>query len=286
MWAVCNGGEDMIFVTLNLCVKARKAVQLNVKACVKTVFDCVLCRNTTAVDWSPLVICKQALPLAVCLAQCQEVSQRHWIWFTQRSPKGTVFRFFSLLHHFCIINLYIVIFDTSSCAVQCTEIETLSSSFVVNALLSLMVLFCRFFGCGLPFPAKLEGCRVLDLGSGSGRDCYAFSKLVGPSGRVTGIDMTEELVITHACTHTCLTLDFCALYSFYSSLLRLLCLVSTLSITNRSLAIRSPTSPLSRGTWRSSVKLAYRMTQWMLCCRFKASLWDLRSASELCGLLL
>ncbi|XP_018542734.1 arsenite methyltransferase [Lates calcarifer] len=52
----------------------------------------------------------------------------------------------------------------------------------------------RFFGCGLPFPAKLEGCRVLDLGSGSGRDCYAFSKLVGPSGRVTGIDMTEELI--------------------------------------------------------------------------------------------
>ncbi|XP_030599416.1 arsenite methyltransferase-like isoform X2 [Archocentrus centrarchus] len=51
----------------------------------------------------------------------------------------------------------------------------------------------RFFGCGLPFPAKLEGCRVLDLGSGSGRDCYAFSKLVGPNGHVTGIDMTEDL---------------------------------------------------------------------------------------------
>lgn len=54
----------------------------------------------------------------------------------------------------------------------------------------------RFFGCGLPFPAKLEGCRVLDLGSGSGRDCYAFSKLVGPDGHVTGVDMTEELVMT------------------------------------------------------------------------------------------
>ncbi|KAG7479746.1 hypothetical protein JOB18_034070 [Solea senegalensis] len=52
----------------------------------------------------------------------------------------------------------------------------------------------RFFGCGLPFPAKLEGCRVLDLGSGSGRDCYAFSKLVGENGHVTGLDMTEELV--------------------------------------------------------------------------------------------
>ncbi|XP_029965090.1 arsenite methyltransferase [Salarias fasciatus] len=52
----------------------------------------------------------------------------------------------------------------------------------------------RFFGCGLPFPAKLAGCSVLDLGSGSGRDCYAFSKLVGPNGHVTGLDMTEELI--------------------------------------------------------------------------------------------
>ncbi|XP_029922913.1 arsenite methyltransferase isoform X2 [Myripristis murdjan] len=52
----------------------------------------------------------------------------------------------------------------------------------------------RFFGCGLPVPAKVEGCRVLDLGSGSGRDCYAFSKLVGQKGHVTGIDMAEEMI--------------------------------------------------------------------------------------------
>ncbi|CAN9511611.1 unnamed protein product [Ophioblennius macclurei] len=52
----------------------------------------------------------------------------------------------------------------------------------------------RFFGCGLPFPAKLAGCSILDLGSGSGRDCFAFSKLVGPNGHVTGLDMTEELL--------------------------------------------------------------------------------------------
>nr|ACO09936.1 Arsenite methyltransferase [Osmerus mordax] len=53
----------------------------------------------------------------------------------------------------------------------------------------------RFFGCGLPVPEKLEGCRILDLGSGSGRDCYALSKLVGESGHVTGIDMTENLIL-------------------------------------------------------------------------------------------
>ncbi|WP_031435552.1 methyltransferase domain-containing protein [Methylomarinum vadi] len=50
----------------------------------------------------------------------------------------------------------------------------------------------RFYGCGSPLPPALEGCTVLDLGCGSGRDCYLLSKLVGESGRVIGIDMTEE----------------------------------------------------------------------------------------------
>lgn len=50
----------------------------------------------------------------------------------------------------------------------------------------------RFYGCGSPIPPALEGATVLDLGSGSGRDCYVLSKLVGRSGRVIGVDMTEE----------------------------------------------------------------------------------------------
>ncbi|PJZ46675.1 methyltransferase domain-containing protein [Leptospira brenneri] len=50
----------------------------------------------------------------------------------------------------------------------------------------------KFYGCGSPFPPLLEGRIVLDLGSGSGRDVYLLSKLVGQSGRVIGIDMTEE----------------------------------------------------------------------------------------------
>ncbi|XP_075072333.1 arsenite methyltransferase-like isoform X2 [Mixophyes fleayi] len=33
---------------------------------------------------------------------------------------------------------------------------------------------------------------MLDLGSGSGRDCFMLSKLVGPKGHVTGVDMTDE----------------------------------------------------------------------------------------------
>jgi arsenite methyltransferase len=50
----------------------------------------------------------------------------------------------------------------------------------------------RFYGCGSPLPASLDGVTVLDLGCGSGRDCYVLSKLVGPSGRVIGVDMTDE----------------------------------------------------------------------------------------------
>ena len=49
----------------------------------------------------------------------------------------------------------------------------------------------RFYGCGSPLPAALEGCTVLDLGCGTGRDCFLASKLVGPEGKVIGVDMTQ-----------------------------------------------------------------------------------------------
>jgi ubiquinone/menaquinone biosynthesis C-methylase UbiE len=50
----------------------------------------------------------------------------------------------------------------------------------------------RYYGCGLVAPLKLEGCRVLDLGCGTGRDVYALAQLVGASGEVVGVDMTDE----------------------------------------------------------------------------------------------
>ncbi|MGC8536361.1 MAG: methyltransferase domain-containing protein [Rhizomicrobium sp.] len=49
----------------------------------------------------------------------------------------------------------------------------------------------RFYGCGSPIPPALWGAHVLDLGCGSGRDCYVLSQLVGPLGHVIGVDMTE-----------------------------------------------------------------------------------------------
>lgn len=50
----------------------------------------------------------------------------------------------------------------------------------------------RFYGCGSPIPPALEGMTVLDLGCGTGRDVYVLSKLVGPTGKVIGVDMTPE----------------------------------------------------------------------------------------------
>ncbi|WP_415878820.1 methyltransferase domain-containing protein [Methylomonas sp. TEB] len=50
----------------------------------------------------------------------------------------------------------------------------------------------RFYGCGSPLPPALTGKTVLDLGCGTGRDCYLLSKLVGATGRVIGVDMTPE----------------------------------------------------------------------------------------------
>ncbi len=50
----------------------------------------------------------------------------------------------------------------------------------------------RYYGCGLLAPLALEGARILDLGSGSGRDAYALAQLAGPDGSVVGVDMTRE----------------------------------------------------------------------------------------------
>ncbi len=50
----------------------------------------------------------------------------------------------------------------------------------------------RYYGCGSPIPDRMEGCTVLDLGCGTGRDVYVVSKLVGENGRVIGVDMNDD----------------------------------------------------------------------------------------------
>lgn len=53
-----------------------------------------------------------------------------------------------------------------------------------------------FAGVANPFSlGRLEpGERVLDLGSGAGTDSLIAAQMVGPEGRVTGIDMTPEML--------------------------------------------------------------------------------------------
>jgi SAM-dependent methyltransferase len=58
----------------------------------------------------------------------------------------------------------------------------------------------RYYGCGLIAPARLEGARVLDLGSGAGQDAYVLAQLVGERGAVVGVDATPEQ-LAHARAH-------------------------------------------------------------------------------------
>lgn len=50
------------------------------------------------------------------------------------------------------------------------------------------------YGCGNPSQYVREGETVLDLGSGSGKACYIISQVVGPRGRVIGVDFNEEML--------------------------------------------------------------------------------------------
>ena len=65
------------------------------------------------------------------------------------------------------------------------ELDQLPEEAVVNS-----------FGCGNPlaFSGVNTGDTVLDLGAGAGIDLILAAERVGPSGRVIGVDMTEEML--------------------------------------------------------------------------------------------
>ena len=52
----------------------------------------------------------------------------------------------------------------------------------------------RDYGCGDPSKYLREGETVLDLGSGTGKICFIAAQIVGPRGKVIGIDMTDEML--------------------------------------------------------------------------------------------
>ena len=63
-------------------------------------------------------------------------------------------------------------------------------------------------GCGIPtdFAGIREGDQVLDLGSGAGNDCFVARAIVGETGMVTGLDMTEPMIMK--ARQNCLKLGF------------------------------------------------------------------------------
>ncbi|MGZ8496773.1 MAG: methyltransferase domain-containing protein, partial [Candidatus Binatia bacterium] len=52
----------------------------------------------------------------------------------------------------------------------------------------------RDYGCGDPSRYIRPGETVLDLGSGSGKACYIISQIVGPSGKVIGVDINPPML--------------------------------------------------------------------------------------------
>jgi ubiquinone/menaquinone biosynthesis C-methylase UbiE len=83
---------------------------------------------------------------------------------------------------------------SSSCCCSAPDLTTFSDSYEnragynPDADLSL--------GCGIPtdYAGINEGDHVLDLGSGAGNDCFVARALVGESGKVTGLDLTKQMV--------------------------------------------------------------------------------------------
>ncbi len=80
--------------------------------------------------------------------------------------------------------------QTDAC---CTDAHM--PDFVKKALINVHdEVLMKYYGCGLILPEHLAGKTILDLGCGAGRDCYVLAQLVGETGKVIGIDMTDEQI--------------------------------------------------------------------------------------------
>lgn len=84
-----------------------------------------------------------------------------------------------------------------SCSCGCNNAEIISKSIgYSDEEINLVPEANLGLGCGNPIAlGKIkEGDVVLDLGSGAGFDAFLAAKRVGDSGKVIGVDMTEEMI--------------------------------------------------------------------------------------------
>lgn len=76
----------------------------------------------------------------------------------------------------------------------CCDVQTMQEHASVAALIPAIARD-RYFGCGSPIPndrTALQGLTAVDLGCGSGVDAMILRYYLGPTGRMIGIDMTDE----------------------------------------------------------------------------------------------
>jgi len=79
-----------------------------------------------------------------------------------------------------------------------TETDPAQIGYSNDAITGLDDVAQTSLGCGNPLglEAVRPGDVVLDLGSGTGLDCFLAAKATGDAGRVIGVDMTPEMIQT------------------------------------------------------------------------------------------
>jgi SAM-dependent methyltransferase len=86
--------------------------------------------------------------------------------------------------------------SAACCGVGCCEPENVVFSEDYTRLKGYNPDADLGLGCGLPtqFAGLKQGDTVVDLGSGAGNDCFVARAEVGESGRVIGLDFTDEMI--------------------------------------------------------------------------------------------
>ncbi|NPV75669.1 MAG: arsenite methyltransferase [Anaerolineae bacterium] len=85
----------------------------------------------------------------------------------------------------------------SSCCQEQVDSNPFQPEFTADELSNLPPEAAEFsLGCGNPVAlANLKpGEVVLDIGSGGGLDCFLAARRVGPTGKVIGVDMTQDML--------------------------------------------------------------------------------------------